>query len=93
MQRYNKSLNNQAYSDKISAYTLLKINQNQVEMMSKCELLIDDIRYLPLYEDFLQMQELGLKKTHIIARLAEKHHVSESTVKRVIIRFSKWVKL
>lgn len=44
-----------------------------------------------MYEEYLSLRQDRLKTTHIIAHLAEKYFVSESTVKRVIKRFSKRV--
>lgn len=90
MQKYNIP-DNLANISGISGYMLLKININQVEMMSKFDLSVDDVRHIPMYEEYLSLRQDRLKTTHIIAHLAEKYFVSESTVKRVIKRFSKRV--
>lgn len=87
MQKYNIS-DNLANISGISGYLLLKININQVKMMSKFDLSVEDVRYIPMYEEYLSLRQERLKTTHIIAHLAEKYFVSESTVKRVIKRFS-----
>ncbi len=93
MQKYSK--NNQTHADfgEISAYTLLKLNINQVALMSKCDLSVDDVRHLTMYEEYVTMRRAGLKVTHIICHLAAKFFVSESTVKRVVKRLSRRVKL
>ena len=87
MQNYNNSdyLTN---ISGISGYLLLKININQVKIMSKFGLSVEDVRHIPMYEEYLSLRQDRLKTTHIIAHLAEKYYVSESTVKRVIKRLS-----
>ena len=57
-------------------------------MMSKFGLSVEDVRHIPMYEEYLSLRQDRLKTTHIIAHLAEKYYVSESTVKRVIKRLS-----
>lgn len=89
MQKYNKPVTEVGSIKEISAYCLLKLNLNQVSLMSKYDLSVDDARYVPMYEEYLEMRAHRLKVTHIISHLAEKYYVSESTVKRVVRRLSR----
>ena len=91
MQKYNNSLENLQGIDKISGYMLLKINLNQVKIMSKCGLSVDDVRYIPMYEEYLSLRRSGVPKERIYQHFRSKYHVSESTVKRVIRRLSQRV--
>ena len=68
----------------ISLYSLLKLNLNQLKMMSDCDIPVSYYRYIPMFEDYLEMRAAGDKKAYIILHLADKYDVSESTVKRVI---------
>ena len=90
MQKYKNTVN-PANLNGINGYLLLKINSSYVEMMSKFGLSVSDVRYLPMYEEYLRMRAEGLKVTHIISHLAEKYFLSESTVKRVVRRLSQRV--
>ena len=88
MQKYNNSLENLQGIDEVSGYSLLKLNINQVKIMSKCGLSVDDVRYIPMYEEYLSLRREGVPKERIYQHFGSKYHVSESTVKRVIKRFS-----
>ena len=88
MQNYNNSRENLEGINEVSGYLLLKINLNQVKIMSKCGLSVDDVRYIPMYEEYLSLRREGVPKERIYQHFGSKYHVSESTVKRVIKRFS-----
>lgn len=92
MQSYNILSDNLAGIDKISGYTLLKLNLNQVNIMSKCGLSVDDTRYIPMFEEYLSLLREGVPKERIYQHFRGKYHVSESTVKRVVKRLSRQVK-
>ena len=84
MQRYNKICNQKSDVDEITLFALLKLNLNQLKMMSDCDIPVTYYRYVPIYEDYLQMRRSGEKMAYITAVLTERYRVSESTVKRVI---------
>ena len=91
MQKYNNSQENLASIGEISGYMLLKINLSQFKMMSKCDLSVDDARYVPMYEEYLSLLGEGVPKERIYQYCEKKYHVSESTVKRVVKRLSQRV--
>lgn len=91
MQKYNNSSENLEGINEVSGYMLLKLNLNQVETMSKCGLSVDDVRYIPMYEEYLSLRRSGVPKERIYQHFNSSYHVSESTVKRVIKRFSQRV--
>ena len=72
---------------------LLKLNLNQMKIMSKCGLSVDDARHIPMYEEYLQLRRDGVPKERIYQHFETKYHVSESTIKRVIKRLSQQVNL
>lgn len=93
MQKYNKSFEDLCNTTGISGYMLLKLNLYQVEIMSKCGLSVDDVRHIPMYEEYLMLRRDGVPKERIYQYFRTKYHVSESTAKRVIKRLSVQVSL
>lgn len=88
MQKYNKESENLNRIDVISGYLLLKLNLNQVNIMSKCGLSIDDAKHIPMYEEYLSLLRESVPKERIYQHFRKKYHVSESTIKRVVKRLS-----
>ena len=72
---------------------LVKINKVGMELMSKIDLHTSDYQYLELYDTYLDMRNMGEKVAYIVAHLAETYHISESSVKRIIRRFSREVRI
>lgn len=72
---------------------LVKISTEAMKMMSKVDIRLSDWQYVKLYEEYLNMRAKREKFRYIIAHLAEVYHISESSVKRVIRRFSHEVKV
>ena len=91
MQNYHYLSENIDKIEEVSGYMLLKLNLNQVEIMSKCGLSVDDVRHVPMYEEYLSLRREGVPKERIYQHFRGKYHVSESTVKRVIKRLSQRV--
>ena len=91
MQSYKIPSKNPSGVGELSAYTLMKLNLNQFEIMSKYDLSVDDARYVPMYEEYLSLRREGVPKERIYQHFRGKYHVSESTVKRVIKRLSQRV--
>ena len=92
MQKYKEFPKNLDNIGQVSGYTLLKLNLNQVNIMSKCGLSVDDARYIPMFEEYLSLLGEGVPKERIYQHFRGKYHVSESTVKRVAKRLSRQVK-
>ena len=91
MQKYNKESENLNRIDVISGYLLLKLNLNQVNIMSKCGLSVDDAKHIPMYEEYLSLLRESIPKERIYQHFRKKYHVSESTIKRVVKRLSRQV--
>ena len=70
---------------------LMKISKDVLKMVSKSDLKVKDWQHLEMYEEYCLMRTASEKFRYVIAHLAEKYRISESTVKRVIRRFSKEV--
>ena len=92
MQKYTKTPDLHDFSY-ISLYSVLKINKSQAKLMSDNDISPHFYKYIPLYEEYMAMVAQGEKKNYILAKLEERHHVSESTIKRIVKAFSREVKL
>lgn len=91
MQKYENKSENLGNNCQISGYQLLKLNLNQIEIMSKCGLSVGDVRYVPMYEEYLALRGDGVPKERIYQYFRTQYHVSESTAKRIIKRLSERV--
>ena len=65
---------------------LVKISREALKMMSENDVMRDDWRFVPMYEEFQNMRENGLKYRECTRMLADDYHVSKATVERAIRR-------
>lgn len=65
---------------------LLKILCEGLKMLSRCEVMRDDYRYVGLFEEFQNMRSVGLKYREAVRRLAEDYNIGRATVERIISR-------
>ena len=70
---------------------LVKISKEAMKMMSNSGIKTEDWRHIEMYEEYEDMRKNGEKFRYIIAYLAEKYKMSESTIKRVVKRLSREV--
>ena len=72
---------------------LIKIGSPLLKEISKYGLKQNDYRYIGLYADYQHLRiEQNEKYEAVICELAIKYKISESTVKRIIRRFSQTIK-
>lgn len=67
---------------------LVKISTEALKLMSDAGIRTEDYAHVSMYEEYLEMRARREKFRYIIAHLAERYHLSESTVKRIIRRLS-----
>lgn len=65
---------------------LLKILREGLKMLSKCEIMRDDYRYISMYEEFQNMRRVGIKYRVAVSMLAKEYHIGRATVERAIKR-------
>ena len=68
---------------------LLKIAAETLKTMSENDVMRDDFRFVPMYEEFLNMRSMGVKYSEVIRMLAEDYNVGRSTIERAIRRLGK----
>jgi len=67
---------------------VMKLSREILEVLQNSCIKVEDVRYLPMYEDYEQMMKEGGKKAYVIATLVDIYHVSERQVYYVIKKFS-----
>lgn len=72
---------------------LVKISTEAMKMMSNSGIRTEDWQHIAMYEEYLVMRNNCEKFRYIIAHLAEKYHMSESSIKRVVKRLSREVSM
>lgn len=80
-------------SDGINGYILAKINRESLKLMSEIGLDIGDWRYVPMIEQYVNMASMSISRKNIYAILSKEYNISESSVKRVIRRMLKRVRM
>ena len=65
---------------------LVKISTEALKLMSKNDVLRDDWRFVPMYEEFKSMRKKGVKYRECVSVLSEDYGVSRATVERAIRR-------
>lgn len=75
------------------SYEFIKISREIMKLLSDCDIKSEDYKYIPMYEEYLSMKECNEKYRYIIAVLAFKYNISQSSVSRIIRRFGKAVKV
>lgn len=67
-------------------YEALKLVGGTLKMLSVFEINYDDWRFVPLYEEFHEMRDKGMKYREAVRMLAEDYHISRTSVERAIKR-------
>lgn len=65
---------------------LLKILCEGLKMLSRCEVMRDDYKFIGMFEEFQNMRRMGLKYREAVMRLAKEYHIGRATVERAIKR-------
>lgn len=76
----------------MKAIDVVKIMAQGMKMLSDADIRTEDYRHIPMYEEYLSMRQDKEKYRYIIAVLAMKYNLSQSSVVRIINRLSKAVK-
>ena len=70
---------------------LVKISMEALKMMSDSGIRTEDWQHIKMYEEYIDMRRNCEKFRYIIAHLAEKYKLSESSIKRIVKRLSREV--
>ncbi len=75
----------------MKAVELLKLGESLLKVMSSFGLRPEDWKYIAMYDEYQSLRGRGMKYAYVMAELSEKYGISESTLKRIVRRFSKGV--
>lgn len=71
----------------MTVFDILNFNRELLERISQSGIHLDDVRYVDLYKDYLEMTESGQKTTFTIAALSDKYSVSVRKIYQLIKHF------
>lgn len=72
---------------------LLKIDQKVLELLQESCISTSDVRYVSLYEEYMDIVSCGGKKAYAVALLSERYGISERKVYYLIKKLSKDCKI
>ena len=67
-------------------YEALKLVGETLKMLSDFEVVLDDWRFVPMYEEFKAMRTHGVKYRECVRAMATDYNVSRATIERAIKR-------
>ena len=71
----------------MKVFELIKFNRELLEKLQDAGIRLDDVQYIDLYSDYMNMYRHGEKVSYIVAALSEKYAVSERKVYGLLKRF------
>lgn len=77
----------------MNAYELLMLNRSILQVMDNVSLDVGDVKYIPVYQDYIRLLQEGHKKTYIMQYLSGKYSIAERTIYRIIDKFSNTVNI
>ncbi len=67
---------------------ILKLGLLPLKLLQKSCIRIEDLEYIPLYDEYARLMEAGEKKTYAVAFLSEKYGISERKVYYLLRKFA-----
>jgi len=92
MQRYKEKFDYHKIRS-ISGYAWLFLVINQDEVGTRLALSKNYVKHLPMFREYLDLQQHGYKMTYIYQKLADKYKMHHDSVKRVICRMLRTIEL
>ena len=77
----------------MNAYELLILNRNILQVMDGVSLDVGDVKYIPVYQEYMRLLREGHKKTYIMQYLSDEYSIAERTIYRLIDKFSSTVNI
>lgn len=75
------------------AIELIKFCSKILKSLSEVDVRINDYHHIEMYDKYVRMVGAGYKKEYVKRYLAETYNTSESSVTRIVSRFSRSVKI
>ena len=77
----------------MTVFDLIKVYEGPINVLNDANVNLSDVRYIKLFNEYLRMKKEGHKLTYIVAFLVDEYSVGQTTVYRIIEKFSKPVKV
>ncbi len=77
----------------MNAYELLILNRNILQVMDGVSLDVGDVKYIPVYQEYMHLLREEHKKTYIMQYLSDEYSIAERTIYRIIDKFSSTVNI
>ena len=77
----------------MNAYELLMLNRSILQVMDNVSLDVGDVKYIPVYQDYIRLLQEGHKKTYIMQYLSDEYSIAERTIYRISDKFSNTVNI
>lgn len=71
----------------MKVFEIINLNRGLLDVFVKIGIHAEDVKYVELYKDYIQMRRAGDKVSYVVAILAERYGVSERKVYALIKRF------
>lgn len=71
----------------MKVFELINFNRELLEKLQDAGIRLDDVQYIDLYSDYMNMYRHGEKVSYIVAVLSEKYAVSERKVYGLLKRY------
>lgn len=72
-------------------YEFMKAVESVLRLTAEKQINVQDVRHLPMYEEYRRLKSEGLKVTYIVNYLCMQYEVPEPTIYRVIKRMERKV--
>ena len=74
-------------------HELIKLNKRVLEVMSSASVEVNDVKHVPMFEEYQRLDSEGYKRTYIMTYLSDEYNISERQVYRIVKRLTKEVKI
>lgn len=69
-------------------YEILKMNASLLQLLSKNGVSVNDVNYLGVFDEFMEMKKQGLKVRYIAITLADKYGMTDRSIFKIVKRMS-----
>lgn len=66
---------------------ILKLGRTFLDLLHESCVKMDDLKYVPLYDEYCRIVKNGGKTTYAVAYLSEKYNISERKVYYIVKKF------
>lgn len=76
----------------MTVYEIVKASESLMKVMEANKIAPHYARHIEIYEQYMRMKKEGHKMLYAMQWICETYNTTESTIKRIVQRFSKQIK-